>query len=195
LKEHRHEFALPDFQGKTLNKHLKHTAALCFVTGLACSSLATAQEAGRTSAPLSEVRVVVVNVERLLADSPRARASAAKIEAEFLPRRERIAAQLRQLRALSDKLEQDALHLDDREKLVRSRAVGELERTIGRAQAQISDDFAERTASERAALAERIHGIVQKLPAQLGVDVVLTRTVWHRPQVDVTDQVGAMLDR
>jgi hypothetical protein len=36
---------------------------------------------------------------------------------------------------------------------------------------------------------------VQKLPAQLGVDVVLTRTVWHRPKVDVTDQVGAMLDR
>ena len=178
-----------------MNKHLKHTAALCFAIGLACSSLATAQEAGRTSGPPSEVRVVVVNVERLLADSPRARASAAKIEAEFLPRRERIAAQLRQLRTLSDKLEQDALHLDDREKLVRSRAVGELERTIGRAQAQIGDDFAERTASERAALAERIHGIVQKLPAQLGVDVVLTRTVWHRPQVDVTDQVGAMLDR
>lgn len=178
-----------------MNKHLKHTAALCFAIGLACSNLAAAQEARRTSAPPSGVRVVVVNVERLLADSPRARASAAKIEAEFLPRRERIVAQLRQLRALSDKLELDAPHLDDREKLVRSRAVGELERTIGRAQAQIAEDFAERTASERDALAQRIHDIVQTLPAQLGADVVLTRTVWHRPQVDVTDQVGALLDR
>jgi Skp family chaperone for outer membrane proteins len=174
-----------------LKKHLKHIAALCFAIGLACHGLAAAQEAKRPA----EVRVVVVNVERLLVDSKRARESAARIDAEFLPRRDQIAAQLRQLRALSDKLEQDALHLDDREKLVRSRAVGELERTIRRAQAQISDDFADRTASERAALAERIHDIVQKLPAQLGVDVVLTRTVWHRPQVDVTDQVGAMLDR
>jgi Skp family chaperone for outer membrane proteins len=73
--------------------------------------------------------------------------------------------------------------------------VGELERSIRRAQAQISDDFAERTASERAAIARRIVEIVTRLPAQLGVDVVLTRTIWHRPQIDVTDKVEAMLDR
>lgn len=178
-------------QGNTLNKQLKHAAAACFALGLACSAGAATQDQGR---PL-EARIVVVNVERLLADSQRARAAAAKIEADFLPRRERIAAQLRQLRALSEKLQQDAPRLDDREKLVRSRAVGELERTIARAQAQIADDYAERTASERATLAKRIHDLIQKLPAQLGVDVVLTRTVWHRPQVDVTDKVGAMLDR
>lgn len=174
-----------------MNKQLKHAATACFALGLAWSAGAAAQDLGR---PL-EVRVAVVNVERLLADSQRARATAAKIEADFLPRRERIAAQLRQLRALSDKLELDAPHLDDREKLVRSRAVGELERTIARAQAQISDDYADRTAAERAALAKRIHDLIQKLPAQLGVDVVLTRTVWHKPQIDVTDKVGAMLDR
>ena len=173
-----------------MNKHLKHAAAACFALGLAWSAGAAAQEHGRPS----EVRVVVVNVERLLADSQRARAAAAKIEADFLPRRERIAAQLRQLRALSAKLEQDAPRLDDREKLVRSRAVGELERTIARAQAQIADDYADRKAAERAALARRIHDLIQKLPAQLGVDVVLTRTVWHRPRIDVTDKVGAMLD-
>jgi Skp family chaperone for outer membrane proteins len=152
---------------------------------------AAAQESMRSA----EARVVVVNVERLLVNSKRARATAAKIEAEFIPRRERIAAQLRQLRALSDKLEQDAPRLDDREKLLRSRAVGELERTIRRAQDQISDDFAERRASERAALATRIYNIVTQLPAQLGADVVLTRTIWHRPQIDVTDKVEATLDR
>lgn len=182
-------------QGKTLNKHLKHAAALCFAIGLAWTGLAAAQEPGLTPLHPSEIRVVVVNVERLLVDSQRARAAAAKIEAEFLPRRERVATQLRELRALSAKLEQDAAHLDDREKLVRARAVGELERTIRRAQAQISEDLMERKASERDALAQRIHAIVQKLPARLGVDVVLTRTVWHRPQIDVTDQVGAVLDR
>lgn len=173
-----------------MNKHLKYAAA-CLALGLGWSGLAAAQE----STHPAEARVVVVNVERLLLDSKRARAVAAKIEAEFMPRRERIAAQLRQLRALSDKLALDAPQLDDREKLVRSRAVGELERTIRRAQDRISDDYAERKASERAALATRIHDIVTRLPAQLGVDVVLTRTVWHRPQIDVTDKAAAMLDR
>ena len=178
-----------DRQGKPLNKHLKHVAALCLAANL--YGPAAAQQTLRPA----EARVVVVNVERLLVDSAPARAAAAKIEAEFTPRRERIAAQLRQLRTLSDKLAQDAARLDDREKLVRSRAVGELERSIRRAQDQISDDFAERTAAERDAVAKRVYEVVTRLPARLGVDVVLTRTVWHRPQIDVTDKVEAMLNR
>ena len=173
-----------------MNKHVRYVAA-CFALGLALPGPASAQEVGR---PL-EARVVVVNVERLLVESKRARAVAAKIEAEFAPRRQQIQVQLRQLREMSDKLAQDALHLDDREKLVRSRAVGELERTVRRAQNQIREDFGDRTASERDAIAKRIHDIVQALPAQQGMDVVLTRTIWHRPQIDVTDKVEAMLDR
>lgn len=174
-----------------MNTYLKPAAALCCALGLAWSGPTSAQDGGS----LAGARVVVVNVERLLVNSKRARAAHARIEAEFAPRREQIAAQLRQLRALADKLALDALTLDDREKLVRSRAVGELERTIRRAQDRISDDFAERTASERAAIAKRIHDIVQQLPAQQGADIVLTRTIWHRPQIDVTDKVEALLDR
>jgi Skp family chaperone for outer membrane proteins len=174
-----------------LNKHLKPAAALCCALALAWSCPASAEDAGA----LAGARVVVVNLERLLVDSKRARAAHARIEAEFAPRREQVAAQLRQLRAMSDKLALDALTLDDREKLVRSRAVGELERTIRRAQDRISEDFAERTASERDAIATRIHDILQQLPAQQGADVVLTRTIWHRPQIDVTDMVQALLDR
>jgi outer membrane protein len=174
-----------------LNKHVKTAAAACLAFGLAFSGPAGAQQAGR---PL-EARVVVVNVERLLVDSQRARAANAKIEADFAPRRQQIQAQLRQLRDMSDKLAQDTLHLDDRERLMRSRAVGELERTVRRAQDRIREDFADRTASERDLIAKRIHDIVQALPAQQGVDVVLTRTIWHRPQIDVTDKVQALLDR
>jgi outer membrane protein len=180
-----------DRQGKSLNKHVNYVAAAGFALGLALSGPAGAQNAGRPA----EVRVVVVNVERLLVDSKRARAASAKIEAEFAPRRQQIQAQLRQLRELSERLAQDAPQLDDREKLLRSRAVGELERTVRRAQDRIREDFADRTASERDAIAQRIHDIVQALPAQQGVDVVLTRTIWHRPQIDVTDKVEAMLDR
>ncbi|KQQ92031.1 OmpH family outer membrane protein [Massilia sp. Leaf139] len=174
-----------------MKQHLKHAAAACFALGLAVCGPAGAQN---NAAPPG-ARIVVVNVERLLVDSKRARAVAAAIEAEFAPRRQQIQAQLRQLREMSDKLAQDAPHLDDREQLARSRAVGELERSVRRAQERIRDDFDERTAAERAALAERIHDIITRLPAQQGVDVVLTRTVWHRPQLDVTDKAAAMLDR
>lgn len=154
-----------------------------------------APPASAQSARPVEVRVVVVNVERLLLDSARARAATARLEAEFAPRREKAQAQLRQLREMHEKLTHDAPGLSDREQLLRGRELGELERSLRRTQAEIADDFAERQASERAALADRIHEIVQGLPRQLGVDLVLTRTAWHRGAIDVTDKVAAMLDR
>jgi len=167
-------------------------AALCLALGLMVSPGASAAaDAGRRP----EVRVVVVNVERLLVESARARAATAKIEQEFAPRRQRVQAQLRQLRDMSEKLAQDAPHLSDREQLMRQRALGELEREVRRTQAQIGDDFAERTQAERGAIANRIHDILLSLPVQLGVDLVLTRTIWHRPALDVTDQVEALLDK
>lgn len=161
-------------------------AALCLALGLLAPLGAPAA---------AEVRFVVVNVERLLVESARARAVADKIEQDFAPRRQRVQAQLRQLREMSEKLGRDAPNLSDREYLLRERAVGELEREVRRAQAQIREDLAERNEAERAALAERIHAIVLALPARLGVDLVLTRTVWHRPAVDVTDKAAALLDK
>jgi Skp family chaperone for outer membrane proteins len=164
----------------------KLVAALCLALGLM---------APPASAIAGEVRVVVVNVGRLLEDSASARAAAAKIDSEFAPRRQRVQAQLRQLREMSDKLAKDAPHLSDREHLLRERAVGELEREIRRTQARMREDFAERNTAERDALARRIHDIVLALPSQLGVDLVLTRTIWHRPAIDVTDKVAALLDK
>lgn len=174
------------------------TALTKTLPGLFCAfalAATTAAPAAAQSARAGEVRVVVVNVERLLVDSPRARAAVARIEAEFAPRRQKMQAQLRQLRDKSEQLTRDAPTLSEREQLLRSRELGELERTVRRAQAQIGEDFAERNAAEREALARRIHGIVRTLPASLGVDLVLTRTVWHRPTIDVTDKVAAMLER
>jgi Skp family chaperone for outer membrane proteins len=170
---------------------LQRYAAACLVLGLASSAPARAQA---PSLPAGS-RLVVVNVERLLLDSSRARAHAAAIEAEFMPRRQQIQAQLRQLRELAEKLDQDTPGLDDRERLLRARELGEFERSVRRAQLRINDDFAERSAAGRAAIARRIHEIVQQLPAQQGVDMVLTRTIWHRAQLDVTDQVATMLER
>ena len=166
--------------------------ALCL--GLGCMlfpATSMAQHAGRAG----EVRVAVVNVERLLVDSAGARAAAAKIDKEFAPRRLRVQAQLRQLREMSEKFASDAPNLNDREYLMRERAVGELEREINRTQTQIREDFAERSEAERAFLVKRIHNLVLALPGQLGVDLVLTRTIWHRPAIDVTDKAAKLLDK
>ena len=139
-------------------------------------------------------RIAVVNVERLLSESPRAQAVAARIDAEFAPRRQQIQAEVRRLRDLSEKLAHDAPQLSDREHLERSREIGDLERAVRRDQAVLQEDLFERRMEDRSRMAERISAIIASLRAQQGVDLVLTRTVWHRPALDITDQVSRMLD-
>ena len=167
-----------------------HRAALWL--GLALTGVlplpSNAQDSGR------EGRIVVVNVERLLTESPRAQSVAVGIEAEFAPRRQQIQAELRRLRDLSEKLAHDATQLSDREHLARSREVGDLERSVRRDQAVLQEDLLERKMEERSRMAERISGIIATLRTQQGVDLVLTRTIWHRPAIDITDKVARMLD-
>lgn len=185
--------SLPPYPTSARPRVLRWTSS--YRQQVAALGLALGLMASPVAAVAAEARVVVVNVARLLADSPSARAVATKIEQEFAPRRQRVQAQLRQLREMSEKFAKDAPTLGEREHLLRERAVGELEREVRRSQAQIGEDFAERNAAERDALARRIHDIVLVLPSQLGVDVVLTRTLWHRPSIDVTDKVGPLLEK
>ena len=180
---------------KTYSKHraaLSLGMCLCMALGGVLPAVATAQETGRNTP--REARIVVVNVERLLTESPHAQAIAARIEAEFAPRRQQIQAEVRRLRDLSEKLSHDAPQLPDREHLARSREVGDLERAVRRDQAVLQEDLLERKMEERSRMAERISAIIATLRAQQGVDLVLTRTIWHRPSIDVTDKVSRMLD-
>ena len=176
---------------KTYSNHLA-AACLCLVmTGLLPLPV-LAQESGASATRTA--RIAVVNVERLLTESPRAQAVAARVEAEFAPRRQQIQAEVRRLRELSEKLTHDALQLSDREHLARSREVGDLEREIRRDQAVLQEDLFERKMQERSRMAERISAIIATLRAQQGVDLVLTRTIWHRSALDITDQVSRLLD-
>lgn len=169
---------------------MKHLAAACLSLALAgLSAPLAAQEARR------EARIVVINVERLLSDSAYAQTVARRIEADFGPRQQQIQADLRRLREMSERLARDSPHLSEREHIMRSREVGELERMVRREQAKLQEDLAERRLKERTRMVVRINEIITAIREQQGIELVLTRTVWHRPDIDVTDTVARMLDK
>lgn len=172
-----------------MNAPLKHLATACLCLSLAgLAAPLAAQETRR------EARIVVVNVERLLTESAHAKAIAAQIEADFAPRRQRIQLDVRRLRELSDKLQHDASGLNEREHIMRVREVGELERSVRREQAKLQEDMLERKMKEHKRIAARINEVIGRVREQQGAEIVLTRTVWHRPSLDITDKVERMLD-
>jgi outer membrane protein len=158
---------------------------------LGLSTSASAIDAGRPY----ESKVVVVNIERVLGSSAPALEANRRIADEFNPRERELEQQGLRLRQMNLKLEQDAPRLSERDRVVRSREIEDLERTLARRRAQFREDLAERQAKARAAVASRVYEVIKTLPQEQQVDLVLINTVWHSPRVDVTDKVLRMLER
>jgi outer membrane protein len=155
------------------------------------STCASAADAGRPF----ESHVVVVNIERVLGTSAPALEANRRIADEFNPRDRELEQQGLRVRQMSLKLEQDTPHLSERERVMRSRDIEDLERTLARKRAQFREDLAERQSRARAAVASRVYEVIKTLPHEQQVDLVLINTVWHSQRVDVTDKVIRMLER
>jgi outer membrane protein len=154
------------------------------------AGVAVAADAGRPF----ESRVVVVNIDRVLATSAPALEASRRVADEFRAREQALEQQGLQLRQMSLKLEQDSAHLSERERVVRSREIEDLARNLDRKRAQFREDLAERQAGVRAAVAARVYEIIKTLPRDQQVDLVLINAFWSSPRVDFTDQVVRMLE-
>jgi outer membrane protein len=158
---------------------------------LGLSTCASAADAGRPF----ESYVAVVNIERVLSTSAPAVEANRRIVDEFNPREKALEQQGLQLRQMRLKLEQDTPRLSERDRVLRSREIEDFERSLVRRRAQFREDLAERQSKARAAVASRVYEIIKTLPHEQQVDLVLIKTVWHSPRVDVTDKVLRMLER
>jgi outer membrane protein len=141
-----------------------------------------------------EARVVVVNIERVLATSAPALEANRRIADEFKARElgiEQLGLQVRQMRL---RLDQDGSHLSERDRVVRSRDIEDLERNLDRNRAQFREDLAESQAKARAVVAARVYDIIKTLPRDEQVDLVVIRAIWSSPRVDFTDKVLRMLE-
>lgn len=165
--------------------------AVLYGAMLGLSTCASAADIGRPF----ESYVVVVNIERVLSTSAPAVEANRRIVDEFSPREKALEQQTLQLHQMSLKLEQEAPRLSDRDRVLRSREIEDLERGLARKRAQFREDLAERQASARAVVAARVYEIIKTLPKDQQVDLVLINTAWNSARVDVTDKVLKMLER
>ena len=143
----------------------------------------------------AQSRVAIVHFERLLSESPLAKAADKKLFAEFKNRETAIQDQGEQLRRLSDKLNADAARLSERERIVRARELIDLEKRLQTSQNEFRDDLNQRKTEERAAIANKAYAIIQDITEKQNLDVVLLDAWWYNPRVDITDKVLSRLDK
>ena len=140
-------------------------------------------------ASADQYKIGVIHIERILRDSPPARAALARIEQEFKPRDTAIAAKEQEVRAANAQYEKEKAGLDADARATRERDLEARSRDVERQRAQFAEDLRVRQFEELDKLKEQLDQVLTRLAHAQGYDLILQSALWVGKSVDITDEV------
>jgi outer membrane protein len=144
----------------------------------------------------AELKVGVVNVARLLEDSPQAKSAMQALQEEFAPRQREIVAQQKDLRTQQEKLQRDGAVMAENERRNLERDVRENERELSRKQSEYLEDLNLRRNEELGKLQRSLLQEVQTFARSGNYDLVVGDGVlFAKDSIDITAQVLAALSK
>jgi outer membrane protein len=141
------------------------------------------------AAQAQEVRIGVVNTERILRDSAPAKAAEQKLKQEFLKRDEELQKLGSRLKEAGEKLDRDSAVLSEADRQRRQREVAELDRDLQRRQREFREDVNQRKNEELAQVVERSRKVIRQVAEQEKYDLVLEEAIYSNSRIDITDKV------
>jgi outer membrane protein len=154
-------------------------AALVAVALMASMPLARAQD----------LKIGVVNSDRILRDSTPARAAMQKLEGEFSKRDRELQEMGVRLKSSAERFEKDAPVMTETDRSRRQRELAEMDREFQRKQREFREDFNQRRNEELQALLERTNRIIRQMAEQEKYDLILQEAVYFNPRIDITEKV------
>ena len=136
-----------------------------------------------------ELKIGYVNSERVLRDSALAKASQAKLEAEFSKREKELNDTRSRLKTDADKLDKDAPTLSESERTRRQRALVDQDRELQRKQREFQEDLNQRKNEELAGVVDRANQVIRQIFETEKYDLIIQEVVFAGPRVDITDKV------
>lgn len=143
---------------------------------------------------MAEVKVGVVDYQRLLSESPQAKSLTEALEAEFGPRYQQLVAQDRALKAKAEKLQKDGdtMSADQRSKSEKELRDGA--RELERKGKELKDDSEAKRNDEFVKLQRMLTNEVRDYAKAQNFDVVMMDgVIYSTPAVNITDQILAAL--
>ncbi len=143
-----------------------------------------------------DIKIGVVNTEKILRESLPAIQAQKKIDQEFVPRDEEIKKMAVQAKTLQDKLEKDSINMDETERRNLERNLANLSREYQRAQRQMREDFSVRQNEEYSVILERTNRAISKIAEIEKYDLILQLqdSVYRSQRIDITDKVIKALE-
>jgi outer membrane protein len=151
---------------------------------------------GSATALAGNIKIGVVNTEKILRESSPALQAQKKIEQEFMPRDEDIKKMALEAKVLQDKLEINSIKMDESERRNLERNLANLSREYQRAQRQMREDLSVRQNEEYSVILERTNRAISKIAEAENYDLILQLqdSVYRSQRIDITDKVIKLLD-
>ncbi len=158
---------------------------------LTAACIIIASGSGSFGARANDIKIGVVDTERVLAESAPAIRAMQKIEKEFLPRDQEIKTMASQVKALQDLLENEGKSMPEADRRNKERDLATLNREYQRAQRQMREDLSLRQNDEVAALQLSATKAIQVIAETEKYDLILPlRDLVYRSQrMDITEKV------
>jgi outer membrane protein len=153
---------------------------------------ATAVAAVLAAMPLAqaqELKIGVVNSDRILRDSQPARAAMQKLEGEFAKRDKDLQEMGARLKTSAERFEKDGPVMSETDRVRRQRELAEMDREFQRKQREFREDFNQRRNEELQALLERTNRIIRQIAEQEKFDLIIQEAVYFNPRIDMTERV------
>lgn len=150
--------------------------------------------AGHVSA--AELKIGVVNANKLVAESPQAAALREKLQQEFAPEVRELQAQQNEIKSLQEKFQRDQAVMSESERASMERRVRELGRDFQFRQQTLQEDQRVRYNEEMGKLQMELGQAIQAFAKAGNYDLILTDGVAFRADaLDVTDEVLARIKK
>ena len=161
---------------------------------IACALFASlgaawAQGTAAPAARLPELKIGLVNTEKLLRESAPAQRAFKKLEREFAARQADVERIAKKVRDLSAAFEKEQLTLNDVDRRNKQRELEVMSRDLQRAQRELREDENLRRNEELAGLQERLQRAIQQIAESEKFDLILQEAVYVSNRVDITDRV------
>lgn len=144
----------------------------------------------------AELKIGVVNTQKLITESPQAAALREQLQQEFAPQARELQAQQNEIKGLQEKFQRDQEVMSESERSNMERRLRDLMRDFQYGQQTLQEDQRSRYNEGMGKLQIELRNAIHAFAEAEGYDLILTEVVaYSADTLDVTDQVLARIKK
>ncbi|MBM3346748.1 MAG: OmpH family outer membrane protein [Betaproteobacteria bacterium] len=137
----------------------------------------------------AQIKIGVVNLDRLIREAPAAISAQKRLQQEFQPREKELNGLSEKIRVAQENLAKNGLTMSESMRQTRERELVELNRDLQRRQQAFQEDLTQRRNEALSALIEQANRAVRQMAQAEKFDLIFQEAVYWSPSIDLTDRI------